>query len=822
LYGPPIPTAETTVSSLPHVPTPPIPTQGSPSSQQEVWRTPLKRKFAELTDHSITSSLTDEEEWFGSEPKGGSSGHRRFSGRMRFIGLNDSTTPSIPTSRRESSDENSFAMARRTQVSPALVLHAQNLVSQAILSEKLLHPPRSVGTGVDEMSHAAVQEGSVRRMSAGAVSTSGRRSIGERSFEVFHDEDDEEDVTDTSATNILPKELTQPTDVEHWNVPVRPVAEKRPPSTRPQPQQSAAEQLFTDETPHSQITESPSPSAQSEEASNEGLDTFDTGDQLIQPTRRRYYYPESRESSAERPSESDRIDYGYPETYADDEELSGEDYEEEEDLHHAGYYAQDQKARIDEEGYYHSDEEEQEEESEGEEEEERPSQEKGPLVVDLTLDSSEEESEEEEALEDQIVVQRPSRRYEDADEVMVRSEDEEDEEKEEEEEEEEYEDDETGASSWAGIGSATPFTDISRPSQHQSPRVEQALDFLLDPTLMTPLPDEINQPVPFNYESAVPSQPPSMVQPDVQSFPQDLFAQGLDPAMFQDQQSSFQPVMNELDPNTVSLLDSVLSFQTDQSTLLTTQQTSFQSTIPDIPQFTPVSSAIPPRMEDAKGVDVVDRAAAEEFLLGLMPMGDLERHNEDNFENQRQREESQEFLPNIVPDTPTVLKPPPSPEKRIQTEPTIVPDTTQVDQQQTGLDKSPPPNLQSQETQPVLQHILRSPSPPPLPDNWATEGLTTQLAYYPPLAEIRPPSLRLQKENRTVDLIGIIRESSEIKKTKGPDYILSLAIVDPSTGSETGLSILLFRPYKSALPSNPTTGSAIILTNMKVVSFREM
>src|SRR5947207_1983760 len=376
LFPPPLPTTEPIVAPLPRVPTPPI---SSPPSQERLWKTPLKRKFAELTEHSITSTLTDEEEWFGSEPKGGGSADsRRFSGRMRFIGPDDST-PTTSLSNR-TSDENSLEMRpRRTGVSPALVLRAQNLVSAEILSEKLLHPPRSVGTGVDEMSHAAVQEGSINRPISvgGGESATGKQSIGERSFDVFQDDND--DVM--SGMEILPKELTRPTQVGQRTTP--PV-EKRPPPPRPQLDESPARKA-----PQLQNTEPQPPSsfARSEkEYDEEELDEYDENGVLVPPTERRYYRPETRGSSLDRISEFDRVDYEQPETYSDDEELLGEDFEEEEDLHHAGYYFQDRRTRREEEEYYEEEEYSDEDEDVREVEEKNPVQGNAPEVVDLTLD----------------------------------------------------------------------------------------------------------------------------------------------------------------------------------------------------------------------------------------------------------------------------------------------------------------------------------------------------------------------------------------------------------------------------------------------------
>lgn len=137
----------------------------------------------------------------------------------------------------------------------------------------------------------------------------------------------------------------------------------------------------------------------------------------------------------------------------------------------------------------------------------------------------------------------------------------------------------------------------------------------------------------------------------------------------------------------------------------------------------------------------------------------------------------------------------------------------QIVDEETIIVTAPPPQQPQETPVPPRQ---RSPSPPPLPEDWRTEGLTTPLAYFPPLADIVPPGLRAQKENRRVDIIGIIRTSGELLRTKGVDYLLPLHVVDPSTGTEIGLSVQLFRPHKSALPENPEIGSVIVLTDMKV------
>ena len=679
---------------------------------------------------------------------------------------------------------------RRTGVSPALVLRAQNLVSAEILSEKLLHPPRSVGTGVDEMSHAAVQEGSINRPISvgGGESATGKQSIGERSFDVFQDDND--DVM--SGMEILPKELTRPTQVGQRTTP--PV-EKRPPPPRPQLDESPARKA-----PQLQNTEPQPPSsfARSEkEYDEEELDEYDENGVLVPPTERRYYRSETRGSSLDRISEFDRVDYEQPETYSDDEELLGEDFEEEEDLHHAGYYFQDRRTRREEEEYYEEEEYSDEDEDVREVEEKNPVQGNAPEVVDLTLDSSEEESQD---VEDEITVLKPR-----LDEF---------EESESEEEEEEYQDDYEDQSSWAGIKSNASFTDASRSTPQLGP-----FGFFFDDNLMPHLPGTADLSNPFSF---TPSQPQSLVQPEFPSFPADLLSQTLDPSMFQSR-PSLQSINDLSGPTSASLLDSVLLFQTDPLNLSSTTLPLPSTMMSEARGLETTLSSVPPKRGDVKGneVYVVDTTAEQEFLMGLLPTGDQISVNEST-----QPRESREFLPNIIPDRAQESRQESliSPKRRFRTESHVdgFPDAAMKDVQPRSevysLDSLEQESRNTQSSRSLPRQRPRSPSPTPLSDEWRKEGLITPLGFYPPIIDIGPPSLRAQKEGRSVDLIGVIRESTEIAKAKGADYFISLHIVDPSTGPNNGLSTLLFRPHKSALPTNPPTGSVIILTNMKVLT----
>ena len=765
-------------------------------------------------------------------PDGETSATTRTPPQRALTDENSFDTITVLPERKPLTDENSF---EARVVSPTQVLRAQNLVSAEILSEKLLHPPQGTGTGVDEVSHAAVveDEGSVRRIGATGV---GNRSLGEKSFEVFVDEEDGNE----EGLDVLPIELTRPTKAGQWSsAGERHVAEKRTATatrTKEVAQSEDQNEASRKEEPEFiedglQATEPTAPKSVDSNEESEGEEYEESG-VLAQPTERQYYEIDRHEFEAEG-SGSDRVDYDQPEIYADDDELSGEDYGAEDDLHHAGYYSQTRAGRHQEEEYYISEEEYSEEEEEEEEEDLRP---KAPQVVDLTLDSSDEEEDE--------AMPEPS----DQDEEMLHSD-------EEGEEEHQEQDRDRDTSSWRGIESSTPFANLSRlTSHHQSGHV---LDSLLD---------QSTQPHPNTFH-----QPPAA---------QGHIGDMLDPAMFQ-HPSAFQRMMGDqfVDPGTASLLDEVLDFQVDQATLLYPPQPKQQMQEMQTEQREVETIG--------QGVDMIDRIAELEFLTGLLPMGDMEKYTSGV---ERERSESPEFLPNIVPEMSTgklheaALVPvtatesaqlagqmntevgkPSQPEGSIvTTQPTVLPDdiirpaeptqstvpteptepidlsdsTTQFtftepiaaakDSQKTPSfqTKSSEQEATTEQPQPITivptpdipRVPQRFPSPSPFPPTWSTDGLLTPLSYFPPLSTITPPSLRAQKSGSKVDVIGIIRTTSPINKTNGPDFVLPLHIVDPSTGPDSGLSVMLFRPHKSALPNHASVGAVLLATNMKVQS----
>jgi hypothetical protein len=204
-------------------------------------------------------------------------------------------------------------------------------------------------------------------------------------------------------------------------------------------------------------------------------------------------------------------------------------------------------------------------------------------------------------------------------------------------------------------------------------------------------------------------------------------------------------------------------------------------------QVLAAAAPLPQWREPDGHVDNVDFAAQQEFLTGLMPMTEME------IVPPQHHPSEPEFLPTIVPQESAQQEPKP------RTEP---------------IEHQP----LEQTTAPTVERTA-SPSPPPLSPEWAKDGFQTPYGYYPPLSTIRPPSLREQKANLTVDAVGIIRHTTVPVKIPKHDYHLSLFLADPSTGPQKGVSTQLFRPFLEGLPTGARVGMVLLVTNMKVQSF---
>jgi len=760
---------------------------------------------------------------------------------MRFIDLNSTPSTPVPQRTMKEQDENSIIQEKRRN--PDTVLRAQNLVSAEILKEKLVHPPTGLGT--DEVSRMAVVEESRPASHLGETS---RRT--ERSFEVFRDDRNEMDM---SQENILPPELTsrgprtniapfparkslvQEQSPEEEPLPSKveiPPAEEpiiprlqitdeeaEPRSSRPaSPESESESELEGEEEGGDEPEEEAKEEEEEEEISDEDY-TYDASGQLVQPSERRYYTAADESDSDDRLSELDGVDYGYPERYADDEELSGEDFEDEGDNRHEGYYSRDRRGRLEEEEFYDS-----EEESYSEEEEEATPKQTAPVMVDLTLDSDEEvettheEGDEEEEEEEQ---------EEESEGSSEEEENEQDEQDEENVDEEEIDDNGRAAH---GI------QELAEQAQAHGLQSESHFQFLLDPTLMAPLPRPMEL-----------TQPETLV-PDSQFYGTEIFAHSiqsgptdsvLDPAILQTVMQD--PLMPGFDVPTLALSsEHPIALPPEPFSMEAPSTFTLQPHI--VQRHTESQEMIDTFTHEP--IEVVDSAAGQEFLTGVLPMAAPTTDLRESID-EMQRVPS-DFLPNIVPQKEEASEPKFKKESggELETEgvPTAIapsaeePTTILVseDAQQTSVqDARVIIEIQSEiievrrerpttVDEPRTHPSEREPSPPPLPDNWRTDGLETPLGFYYSLATISPPSLRAQKDLRdTVDIIGVVRETGELGRSKGPDYVLPLKLVDPSSGPNNGLSVLVFRPDKSALPVQAERGSVMIFTDMKVQTYQQ-
>jgi hypothetical protein len=151
-------------------------------------------------------------------------------------------------------------------------------------------------------------------------------------------------------------------------------------------------------------------------------------------------------------------------------------------------------------------------------------------------------------------------------------------------------------------------------------------------------------------------------------------------------------------------------------------------------------------------IGALDFIVGDEFLTGLLPGVNHERREDTEADTLP----GMDFLPHIMPIES--LKP--------RTEPTLQSDATatvlttaEFDTSSTTIISAPP---------------APSDLPSGLPPTWLQDGFHTPLAYFPPLVNIRPPSLRDLKLHSKTDIIGILRSLSPVTKSRGPDYILTL------------------------------------------------
>lgn len=72
-----------------------------------------------------------------------------------------------------------------------------------------------------------------------------------------------------------------------------------------------------------------------------------------------------------------------------------------------------------------------------------------------------------------------------------------------------------------------------------------------------------------------------------------------------------------------------------------------------------------------------------------------------------------------------------------------------------------------------------------------------------------------------VDIIGVVTDIMPPSRSKGPDWIYTFSIADPTFGGDydQGLKIRFFKPTESELPKIQGTGDVIVLRSMKIMQW---
>ncbi|ODQ54195.1 hypothetical protein SAICODRAFT_18268 [Saitoella complicata NRRL Y-17804] len=94
-------------------------------------------------------------------------------------------------------------------------------------------------------------------------------------------------------------------------------------------------------------------------------------------------------------------------------------------------------------------------------------------------------------------------------------------------------------------------------------------------------------------------------------------------------------------------------------------------------------------------------------------------------------------------------------------------------------------------------------------------GLTSHLADYPSLRDLT------SRFGVIVDVIGVVVGHAGPDKTKGPDFLSTFQIVDPSLDTASTLTVNIFRRPRSYHPSlpEPIDGTVLLLRNFQIQSF---
>ena len=105
----------------------------------------------------------------------------------------------------------------------------------------------------------------------------------------------------------------------------------------------------------------------------------------------------------------------------------------------------------------------------------------------------------------------------------------------------------------------------------------------------------------------------------------------------------------------------------------------------------------------------------------------------------------------------------------------------------------------------------------------STSGIQPTAAAPVPVSPLRSSSLLLPITDITltehkINVVGVVKSVSLPQKSRGPDYFISVILIDESSAS-TGLPFTLFAPLEDQLPKLGDPGCVAYMTNIKVIEF---
>ena len=96
--------------------------------------------------------------------------------------------------------------------------------------------------------------------------------------------------------------------------------------------------------------------------------------------------------------------------------------------------------------------------------------------------------------------------------------------------------------------------------------------------------------------------------------------------------------------------------------------------------------------------------------------------------------------------------------------------------------------------------------------------LPPPLSQSPLKSSILLPIADIILSDQKINVIGVVKSVSVPQKSRGPDYFISVVLID-ETSSTDGLAFTLFNPYEDQLPKLGEPGSVTYLMNIKITEY---